>query len=72
MATPSELVILVRTAIEARLNGGAVIAYTIDGKNLQRDPIPDLLALERHYTALQAAEQSSGTGITYARFDNPL
>lgn len=35
----------VTAAIQARLTGGAVVKYQIKGRDLERDPIPDLIAL---------------------------
>lgn len=35
----------VNQAIQARLSGGAVKKYEIKGRDLERDPIPDLIAL---------------------------
>lgn len=65
--TTQELLDSVNTAIAARLAGGAVQAYTVNGRNLQRDPIPDLLKLRNELIAQLNAEQSGG-GRTYATF----
>lgn len=35
----------VTAAIQARLTGGAVLRYEIKGRDLERDPIPDLIML---------------------------
>jgi hypothetical protein len=35
----------VTAAIQARLTGGAVLKYQIKGRDLERDPIPDLILL---------------------------
>jgi hypothetical protein len=44
-ATAQELLDLVNDAIKARLEGGLVTAYTINGRNLQRDPLDKIIAL---------------------------
>lgn len=68
--TNQGLLTAVRNAIAARLNGGAIQAYTLpSGRNIQYVPLTDLIELERHYAARVLAE--SGGGTAYVEFERP-
>jgi hypothetical protein len=45
MATNAELLTLIDAAIEARLTGGAVDEYTIDGVSVKKSPLNELYSL---------------------------
>ncbi len=67
--TTSQLLDQVTTVISARLNGGAVASYSINGRNLQYMPMQDLLALKRDLEKQLAAEK--GGSRNYAKFVKP-
>jgi hypothetical protein len=68
----------VRAAITARANGGLVQSYSIGQRNLAREPVKELLALEsrlvaqlRREQAAQAIANGKGNpGKTFVRFGN--
>lgn len=68
----------VRAAIKARADGGLVQSYTIGNRNLAREPVKELLALEsrlvaqlRREQAAQAIANGKGNpGKTFVRFGN--
>ena len=59
-----------RDAIKAKLEGGAVASYSINGRSLANTPLRDLIALEKEYRALAAAEASSSR-TNVAEFKSP-
>jgi len=66
MATPAEMVTKIDTAIEAKLDGGAVDQYSIDGRQLRHMSLLDLYSLREKYARLSA--NASGPGVNYAEF----
>lgn len=50
----------VTAAIKARLEGGAVVEYQIKGRDLKRDPIPDLIKLRDRLKVELAREKAAG------------
>lgn len=69
MATTTEMLDQVNAAIAARLSGGAVASYSINGRNISYMPMPDLLALKRDLQKQLAAE--NGGSRNYAKFVKP-
>jgi len=67
--TNSELLDLVKTAIQARLNGGAVESYTVKNRNLRYTPLPELYKLKQELERAVATE--GGSSRTYASFERP-
>jgi hypothetical protein len=59
----------VNTAISARLSGGAVASYSINGRNIQYMPMPELMALKKDLQKQLAAE--SGGSRNFAKFVRP-
>jgi len=45
MATSQDLLTLVDAAITTRLNGGTVESYNIDGQNVAKTPLKELIVL---------------------------
>lgn len=70
MATTQELLTAVETAIEARLNGGAVQAYTIGGRNIQYITLSELYKLRTQLKKEVNASNVSNTRL-YAKFAEP-
>lgn len=68
MATKQEMLDNVENAINARVNGGAVQAYSIGGRNIQYIPLPDLMKLRDQ---LRREIAGSGGATTYAGFGSP-
>ncbi|MDD5736671.1 MAG: hypothetical protein PHH20_00075 [Candidatus Omnitrophica bacterium] len=70
MAAPTKQEMLenVEIAINARISGGAVQAYSIGGRNLQYAPLSDLYKLRDQ---LRREISGSGGTTTYASFGNP-
>lgn len=68
MATPTsqEIADAARSAIKARLDGGAVLAYTIQGRQVQLSPLSELMRVEDNFRREQA--QEDGSGILLAQF----
>ena len=58
----------VENAINARVNGGAVQAYSISGRNIQYIPLPELMKLRDQ---LRREIATSGGTTTYATFGSP-
>jgi hypothetical protein len=69
MATTQEMLDAVNAAINARLTGGAVAAYSINGRNIQYIPLSELRELKKELQAQLAAEK--GGARTFASFKNP-
>jgi hypothetical protein len=71
MSTPTNQEILnaVKTAIKAILDGGAVQSYTVNGRNLQKYNLSELMDLQREYEQRVAAE--SGGATNYVSFADP-
>ncbi len=69
MATTQEMLDNVNDAINARLTGGAVSSYEIDGRNLKYIPIDDLLKLR---TTLQNEVGLAKGSKNYASFKRPI
>ncbi len=67
--TAAELIELIDKAIAARLRGGAVLSYSIGGRNLQYMTLSELRNL-RSDLSKQIAAQNGG-GRNYAKFVNP-
>ncbi|MDO8675543.1 MAG: hypothetical protein Q7K71_05440 [Candidatus Omnitrophota bacterium] len=67
--TASELIDLIDKAIATRLRGGAVLSYSIGGRNLQYLTLSELRNL-RADLGKQIAAQNGG-GRNYAKFVNP-
>ena len=68
MATKQEMLDNVDNAINARLNGGAVQAYSIGGRNIQYSPLSELMKLRDQ---LRREVATSGGSTTYAGFGSP-
>jgi len=67
--TKQEMLTNVENAINARMTGGAVQAYSIGGRNLQYIPLPDLLKLRDQ---LRREIAGSGGTTSYASFGDPI
>ena len=67
--TTSDMLNQVDAAISARLSGGAVAAYSINGRNIQSMPMPELLALKKDLQKQLAAEK--GGSRNFAKFVRP-
>lgn len=68
--TTSERLQKVRDAIDARIDGGAVQAYTVDGTNIQKATLTELMALEKKLESTLYSE-SRTRGRSYAKFTEP-
>lgn len=66
--TKQEMLENVENAINARISGGAVQAYSISGRNIQYIPLPDLYKLRD-----QLRREIAGLGdtTTYVSFGEP-
>ena len=64
--TTSDMLDQVNAAISARLKGGAVASYSINGRNIQYMPIPELLSLKKDLQKQLAAE--NGGSRNFAKF----
>jgi hypothetical protein len=70
MATdPQDILDAIDTAILAKLNGGAISSYSIDGKNLTHMSLKDLRETRSEYAALVSAQK--GGSLNYASFKDP-
>jgi hypothetical protein len=69
MTEPSVATMLenVRTAINNLLTGNVVQSYSINGRNVQKYSLNELLELEKSLMAREAAETTGGTAA-YAGF----
>jgi hypothetical protein len=67
--TTSDMLDQVNVAISTRLSGGAVAAYSINGRNIQYMPMPELLALKKDLQKQLAAEK--GGSRNFAKFVRP-
>ena len=67
--TASEQLSAVQDAIHAILSGGAVKAYTIAGRTLDKYSIKELRELEKSYQA-QVNAQTRGSKTNLVRFDD--
>jgi hypothetical protein len=70
MATKQEMLDAVESAIYARLTGGAVDSYSINGRNIQYMPIQELNTL-RDTLQKEIAASRSGGSRTYVAFKDP-
>lgn len=70
MAAPTKQEMLdnVENAINTLMAGGAVQAYSIGGKNLERMKLNELMAWRKQ---LKAEIAASGGATTYVSFGNP-
>jgi len=66
--TDTELLAKVNEAIAARMIGGAVQSYSIQGRNLQYCTLEELWKMRRNLENAIAAQ--GGSGRTYAKFKN--
>jgi hypothetical protein len=64
--TVEELLTTLRTAINARLAGGMIQSYSINGRNIQYLPLAELLALEK--SLVLRAGLSQGGARNYVGF----
>ena len=71
MATPAEIVVLIDSVIEARLNGGDVMRAARGYDSLQKSSYEDLIALRKHYQGLAAQAGAAGSRTNYATFEEP-
>jgi len=69
MATAQTLLTAVNTAIETRLNGGAVQSYTIGNRNVAFMSLRDLQELRR--TLQQEVSLLAGKNKTFVQFVQP-
>lgn len=60
----------VETAINAILTGGAVKSYSVNGRQLERMELSDLMSLRDKLKAEIASSTSGGT-TNYADFEDP-
>ena len=67
--TTSDMLDQVNAAISARLSGGAVASYSINGRNIQYMPIPELLAIKKDLQKQLSAEK--GGSRNFAKFVKP-
>ena len=67
--TTSEMLDQVNTAISARLSGGAVASYSINGRNIQYMPMSELMSLKKDLQKQLAAEK--GGSQNFAKFVRP-
>ena len=67
--TTSEMIALVDAAIVASLNRGAVVSYSINGRNIQYMPMPELVSLKKDLQKQLAAEK--GGSQNFAKFVRP-
>ena len=67
--TTADMLAQVNAAISARLKGGAVASYSINGRNIQYMPMPELMALKKDLQKQLAAE--SGGSRNFAKFVRP-
>ena len=70
MATDSDRLDAVNSAIDSILSGGAVKSYSIGGRNIQRFSLADLYELRDRLTRSVARSSSTGTR-NYAGFREP-
>jgi len=69
MPTTQEMLDAVNAAINARLTGGAVASYSINGRNIQYIPLSELRDLKKELQAQVSAEK--GGVRTFVSFKNP-
>jgi len=67
-ATAQEMLDAVNDAIKAQLDGGVVKSYSVNGRQLSRYSLDELVRLRN---TLKADVAASGTGRNKARFDSP-
>ena len=70
MATTAERLKKVQDAIDAWSDGGFVQSYTIDGVNIQKSSLTELMALEKRLESKLYSE-SKTRGRSYAKFTEP-
>ena len=69
--TKQDMLDNVETAINNISTGGAVQAYSIGGRNLQRYSLTELMKLRDQLKKEIASEQGTGTR-TYVQFERPI
>jgi hypothetical protein len=67
--TKQEMLENVETAINARMAGGAVQSYSINGRNLQYVSLTELIKLRE---TLRQEIASGNSRTSYAKFVNPI
>ena len=68
----ADIINAIDAAIAAILSGGAVQAYTIAGRNLQRCTLSELKELRKYYVELLATQQGERNGTrNYVSFAKP-
>ncbi len=71
-ADPAALLTKVEAAIDARLEGGAVDSYSIDGRNLKYVSLTDLFAMRRKLAREVEVAASGGLPVGYGVKDRRL
>ena len=71
-ADPAALLTKVEAAIDARLDGGAVDFYSIDGRNLKYVSLTDLFAMRRKLAREVETLAAGGLPVAYAVKDKRL
>lgn len=73
MATASQILSAIETAIYDLATNGAIRSYTLpDGRNIQKYDLDQLRALASEYRTLAAAEASTTSSRTnFVRFSRP-
>ena len=69
MPSAQDLLTIVETAIQTRINGGTVESYNIDGQNVSKTPLKELFGIRDKLQAEVAAE--AGPTRNLARFKRP-
>jgi hypothetical protein len=69
MPTTQEMLDAVNAAINARLTGGAIASYSINGRNIQYIPLNELRDLKKELQAQIASEK--GNTRSFVSFKNP-
>ncbi len=67
---PAALLAVVNNAIAARLSGGAVAAYSINGRNIQYISLSELKEMRKELQAQVSA--AKGNARTFVSFKNPI
>lgn len=69
MAATQEMLDAVNNAINARLTGGAVASYSVNGRDIQYISLRELRELKNELQAQLAGEK--GSARTFVSFRNP-
>ena len=69
MATKQEMLENVENAINARMTGGAVQSYSINGRNIQYMPLTELRQMRADL--MKEISARSGNSRNYATFTKP-